>query len=282
MKVLQKRNVSLKNYSTFRVGGKAKVIYFPQNINELLSLKKYVFHKSPFILGNGSNVLFSDAGYRGVIICMKRFNSIKLNKDKVLCEAGTSLFQLCNFCAENNLSGLEKLYGIPGSVGGAIKMNAGAYGCEICDFVSHILVFKDGKLMRRKPEYFGYRKGPLQDNEILISAEFELKKGKKEEIVKKQNDIFKKRLIAQPYNLPSAGSVFKRGNGYFPAELIEKWGLKGCVEGGAEISEVHAGFIVNKNHASAKDIVSLIRKIEDKASIEGYHFEREIIILDAD
>lgn len=274
------RNVSLKKYTTFKIGGRAKVICFPENEEELLKLAARCNKKKLLILGNGSNILFSDHGFDGKIISTRRLDKIEVSGEQVSCEAGVNLFSLCHFCAEHGLSGLERLYGIPGSVGGAIVMNAGAYGCEICQLISKIKVVKNGVFSEREVQNFGYRKGPLCEGEILVSAVFNLKKGKKEQILALQSEIFEKRKQSQPYSLPSAGSIFKRGRDFFPAQLIDEWKLKGKKIGGAEISSQHAGFIVNTGNATSSDVLALICEIERKARAHGYNFEREIVIIE--
>ena len=274
----KKRNVLLKNYCTFKIGGKAKIIYFPKNNDELIELlnKK----NKLFILGNGSNILFPDSRFETPIICTKKLNKMFVKGDCVFCEAGASLFELCMFCQKHGLSGLEKLYGIPATVGGAIVMNAGAFGEETCSKLKSFKIFKkNGEIIEKKNFRYAYRKGPVEDDEILLSAIFKLKKEKKSKILNEMMEIFQKRKTLQPYNYPSAGSIFKRGENFLPAKLIDEWGLKGLKVGGACVSDKHAGFIINIKNASSNDVKKLIEEIERNASQHGFVFEKEIKVL---
>ena len=273
------KNADLKKYNSFHVGGKAD-IYYPKNIKELKFLiEKFNKNKIKYIiLGNGTNILFTD-NFKQKIISMSEFSHIYCQKNVIFCESGVNLFKLNIFCAENNLTGLEFSYGIPASVGGAIKMNAGAFGDEICNHLISITVLKNGVIYEKKNFDFSYRKGPLEDDEILIFAKIQLNYGKNQEILAKMNKLLKNRKNSQPYDKFSAGSVFKRQGEVVPAKLIDEWGLKGIKIGGAQISEKHAGFIVSDGSASASDIISLIEVIERVANNHGYHFEREIKIV---
>lgn len=279
--MLRKYGVSLKRYCSFKIGGRANSICFPNNEKEFLKeiTRCQNNGKKFYILGNGSNVLFLDRGFAGKIISTRLLNKIYLQNDEICCEAGVNLNFLCKYCAEHGLMGIENLFGIPGTVGGAVVMNAGAYGCEICKFIKKIRIFKNGKIIEKTAKKFSYRKGPLTDNEILLSVTFSLNKGKKENIQDLQNCVMKKRRESQPLNMPSAGSVFKRGKDFFPAKLIDEWGLKGFKKGGAMISNKHAGFIVNFGNATSEDVLYLINFVETYAKEKGYNFEREIIVV---
>ena len=280
--MIRKYNVSLKRYCTFKIGGCAKTICFPKTENEFL---KEIFlcknqSKKFFILGNGSNILFNDEGFDGKIISTRLLNTISVcGENEIYCDAGVNLNVLCRYCAENGLKGIENLFGIPGSVGGAIMMNAGAFGCEICQFVKKIKILKDREIIEKSPTNFSYRKGPLGKDEILLSATFSLEKGIKQDILASQKLIMEKRKSSQPYGLPSAGSVFKRGKYFLPAKLIDEWGLKGLKKGGAMISDKHAGFIVNFDKAKSDDVLFLINYVEDYAKKRGYNFERELVVV---
>ncbi len=278
IKVKKIKNADLKNYSTIKIGGKAD-IYFPCNFMELKYLTQYFNKKNInyLILGNGSNILFTD-NFKGKIISMKNFCNIFIENDKIICESGVGLFQLCSFCANHQFGGLEFLYGIPGSVGGAVVMNAGAYGGEICEHIEKILVFKDGEIYEKTNLTYSYRKGPLE-GEILLEVVFALNKAKNDEILAKQMQILNLRKAAQPFAALSLGSVFKRSGDIIPAKLIDEWQLKGIKVGGAQVSRKHAGFIVNNGGATAKDVLSLIEIIENIAENYGYKFEREIKIV---
>ncbi len=280
--MIRKYNVSLKNYCTFKIGGSAKSVSFPKTEEEFV--KEIFFcrkkRKRFLILGNGSNVLFSDDGFDGEIISTRLLNKIScFENDEICCEAGVNLNVLCKYCAQKGLKGIEKLFGIPGSVGGAIIMNAGAFDCEICRFVKKIRVLKGDSVIEREPENFSYRKGPVEKDEILLSASFHFRRCDKQEIDRIHKQVLEKRKMTQPFGYPSAGSVFKRNKNFFPAKLIDEWGLKGLQNGGAMISNKHAGFIVNFNNAKSKDVLNLINFVEEYAKKRGYEFEKEIIVI---
>lgn len=279
--MLRKYGVSLKRYCSFKIGGRANSICFPNNEKEFLKeiTRCQNNGKKFYILGNGSNVLFSDRGFAGKIISTRLLNKIYLQNDEICCEAGVNLNFLCKYCAEKGFIGIENLFGIPGTVGGAVVMNAGAYGCEICNLIKKIRVFNNGQIIEKPANNFCYRKGPLVKGEILLGVTFSLDKGEKKKILKLQKEIIEKRKESQPYNMPSAGSVFKRGKNFFPAKLIDEWGFKGLKKGGAMISNKHAGFIVNFDKAKSKDVLYLINFVEDYAKKMGYNFEREIIVV---
>lgn len=274
------KNIDLKKLSSMHVGGKAKRLFVPKNIEQLNNIIKYSkkISKNCIILGNCSNIIFHDKVYRDVFVSMKGFDTIRANGDIVSCGAGISLFTLCMFCEQHELTGLEPLYGIPGSVGGAIAMNAGAFGDEICNHLDEFVSLQDGEIKTKNKFDFAYRKGPLDSGEILIEAKFKLNKGKKEEIIKKQMQFLQKRKSLQP-SLPSCGSVFMRGKDFSPAKLIDEWRLKGLTVGGAMISTKHAGFIVNASDATFEDVILLIQIVEWIAKSKGYEFEREIKII---
>lgn len=274
------KNYNLKSLSSMHVGGVAKRIFFPENIDQLNNLLKYCKKSSKkyIILGNCTNIIFQDKIYDEVFISMKGFDEIACEGEFVTCGAGVNLFTLCMFCEQRGLSGIEFAYGIPGSLGGAIAMNAGAFGGEIGSVVENITVLKEGEIHVRHDLNFDYRSGPLVDGEILISAKLRLKPTKNEEIIKKQAVFMQKRKITQP-NEPSCGSIFKRKGDIIPAKLIDEWGLKGLQLGGTAISEKHAGFIVNKGGASFEDVKTLIEIVEQIAKNKGYIFEREIKII---
>ena len=267
--IFYEKEVSMKNLTSFKIGGRCKFVCYPENFKQLKSLI-IILNKEKipnFFLGNGSNILFKDSDFSGVAICSKKLNKISILKNnKVYCQSGANLFKLCNFLYLNSLSNLEKLYGIPGTLGGAILMNAGAYGTEIKDFlysVSHMDYLGNIYNLKVKEIDFSYRFSSYQKNGFfIISAILNLKKQNKEKIKNKMDLILKKRKEKQPLNFPNAGSIFKRPKGYFAAKLIEECGLKGVEIGGAKISTKHAGFIVNFNNATALDVKNLIEKIK--------------------
>lgn len=275
-------NADLKNYCTFKIGARGTIL-FPKT---LANLKKVIkdcenSHLSYFILGNGSNLLFPDHDLKSVLISLKKFDKIKILRStstgaKVYVEAGTNLFSLHNFCALNALTGLEWSYGIPASFGGLIYMNGGAYGSEIANFVLRVKVLSGGEVrwLRRKDINFQHRKSNIDG--IILGAEIKLANGEKNEILKLQKQYLENRKHSQPLDKPSAGSVFKR-NKLLPAKIIDEFSLKGSKIGGAEISQKHAGFIVNIGGAKSADVRALISFIKQKT---GINFEEEIIILE--
>lgn len=264
-------NVSMKKYTSFKVGGNAKIMVFPENTEQLHSVVKYLNENSlePFILGNGSNIVASDEGIENVVIKLSGdFENITLLDDTTLCAgAGVKLSALCNFALSNELSGLEFAYGIPGTVGGAAYMNAGAYGGQMSDVVikaEHINADGSKGFYEDKCLGFDYRHSVYSNSDKTITyVIFKLKKGNKEEILFKMNDFLQRRKDKQPLNFPSAGSVFKRPEGYFAGALIEQCGLKGKTIGGAQVSEKHAGFIINIGDATCQDIKELVRCCQD-------------------
>lgn len=279
-------NVELKNYSTMKVGGEAKYIVFPRTHLELKEIFEIMNEKDLrwFILGNGSNVLFDDEGFDGVIINLKHFDRIIRNGNNVRIGAGVNLFVLNQKLKEMNLSGLEWSYGIPGTLGGLLIMNGGCYGHEICEFVQEVTIFDKGKVKRLKREdiKFEYRHSDLNQY-VILSAKLNLSPDLSENIENRMTENFFKKKNAQPYELPSLGSVFKlihKGDEIiYPAKLIDNLGLKGVKIGGAEISQKHAGFIVNVGGATSEDIIKLMEYIECKLLEIGVKPEREIIVL---
>lgn len=257
----------LSRFTTFRIGGPADYYLEPKDREDLVNLVKYLNEINyPFIIiGNGSNVLISDEGIRGVAINLEfGFNKIEVFKNFVFAEAGIRLSKLVDVCIEHSLVGIENLAGIPGTLGGAILMNAGAYGGEISDYILKVEIF-DGDSIRflSKEECgFAYRKSNLE-GKIILSAEFQLQTGDKEKAKARRKELLLKRNQSQPVELPNAGSIFKNPPNNFAAKLIEKAGLKGLTVGGAKVSEKHANFIVNFNNASANDVLELMKIIQE-------------------
>ncbi len=282
------REEPLSRHTTFKIGGNADVYIKVKNYSQLTSVLKECRESDVdyLILGNGSNVLAGDEGYRGVVIRLDGdFRKISLLDDTtVYCGAGATLASLCKFALNNGLSGLEFAWGIPGTVGGAVFMNAGAYGGEMKDVnycVSH--VDKNGNLGRtdREALQMGYRTSVYRTNHCIITGvTLKLQKGVPEDIRAKMDDFLGRRSDKQPLEFPSAGSVFKRPEGAYAGALIEQCGLKGKCHGGAQVSEKHAGFIINKQNATAHDVKSLIREVQTEvADKTGYTLECELIIL---
>ncbi len=277
----------LSRFTTFRIGGPADYYLEPKDKSDLLNLVKYLREiKYPYILiGNGSNILISDEGIRGAAINLEYgFTKIEVSKNKVYAEAGVRLSKFVDVCIEHSLVGVENLAGIPGTLGGAILMNAGAYGGEISDFIKTVEVLdKDRiKIMKKEECGFAYRKSNLE-GKIILSAEFELPFGDKELAKQRRKELLLKRNQSQPVELPNAGSIFKNPPDNYAARLIEQAGLKGLTVGGAKISEKHANFIVNFNNASANDVLELMRIIQETVKQKfGILLEPEIKLLGFD
>lgn len=282
------KNEELKNWSTVKIGGNAKYIVFPRNFFELKEIFKICEQNKlqHFILGNGSNVLFDDNGFDGVIVSLKNFNKIKrIGETKVCVGAGVNLFTLNQRLRNYSLGGLEWSYGIPATIGGFLAMNGGCFGHEICEFVDQILVLENDRLRIYKREEidFSYRHCGLRGSSVIVLVWINLHKERLENIEKNMNENISKKRLSQPCEYPSLGSVYKRifqdGEIIYPAKLIDKLGLKGVKIGRAQISEKHAGFIVNLGGATSADFVSLMKLIEEKVKEIGVCLKSEIIIL---
>ena len=283
------RDVPMSKYTTFRIGGNASVMLTPTTDEQLASIIKKCKEDNikPFIIGNGSNMLISDNGLDTVVINMCRPDpKIELvNGDTVVCDAGATMSRVCNFALENGLTGLEFAFGIPGSAGGAAYMNAGAYGGEMKDVLVECRhIDSDGNFGSLKGEELGlaYRTSAYEHNGYIITTlVMKLSKGNKDEIRAKMQELLQRRKDKQPLEYPSAGSTFKRPEGYFAGALIEECGLKGYSVGGAQVSEKHAGFVINKGDASAKDMLDLIKYIQDKVlSEKGVMLEPEVRLIE--
>ncbi|MBP1569091.1 MAG: UDP-N-acetylmuramate dehydrogenase, partial [Oscillospiraceae bacterium] len=260
----------------------------PKNKEQVSAVVDYCEKNSvPLLpLGKGSNVLVSDSGINGVVMYFgSDFGKIELiDENTIYCEAGAGLAALCNFALENELTGLEFAYGIPGSVGGAVFMNAGAYGGEIKDVIVYAdHVDKNGKAGKFTGEELemSYRHSVYSGKEYFITgAAFKLKKGEKAEIKAKMDDLIGRRFDKQPMDKPSAGSTFKRPEGAFASALIDQCGLKGYRVGGAEVSTKHAGFVVNIGGATCEDVLRLIKDVQEKVKNDtGFFLEPEVEIL---
>lgn len=275
-------------HTSFKIGGKADTYIKVKDISQLKTLIKECREAGVdyFLIGNGSNILVSDEGIRGVVVKLGgEFKNISLLDDETIyCGSGASLASLCKFALNNGLSGLEFAWGIPGSVGGALFMNAGAYGGEmkqVVHSVSHLT--QDGEIGRTDRENleFGYRTSVYRKNRCIITgAVLKLKKDNPDDIRARMEDYMGRRSDKQPLEYPSAGSVFKRPEGAYAGALIEQCGLKGKSRGGAQVSEKHAGFIINKGKATASDVRGLIREVQTTVAEQtGYRLECELIIM---
>lgn len=285
-KIKYLKDESLKKHTTFKVGGKADFVVSPSNLSVLSKLIKYLNENGIkyYFLGNGSNVIFNDQGFKGVIIKSQGFNDCSFDGTKAYFGAGVSMTYAAKLCGEKGLSGIEFCYGIPGNIGGGIFMNAGAYGGEISQnivYVKYLDENGDPQTICKADCSFGYRHSCFMGKKrFILGAEFELTPKPKDEIISFMEDIMKRRIEKQPLDKPSAGSSFKRPEGYFAAALIDECGLKGKSIGGASVSEKHAGFIVNNGDATCRDIVRLADLVSDTVYKEkGVRIEKEMIIV---
>lgn len=283
-----RRNEPMSKHTSFKIGGNADAYIKVNNLSKLSAILKECKDSDAdyMLLGNGSNLLVSDDGIRGAVIRLDGdFRKITLLDDTtIFCGAGATLAYLCKFALNCGLTGLEFAWGIPGTVGGAVFMNAGAYDGEMKDVVHSVShISPSGEIGRVEKENlnFGYRTSVYRSNNMIITGvTLKLKKGNPDEIRAKMDDYMSRRSTKQPLEYPSAGSVFKRPEGNFAGALIEQCGLKGKTCGGAQVSEKHAGFIINKSNATAKDVRDLIGEIQKTVSNKtGYNLECELIIL---
>nr|WP_010251489.1 UDP-N-acetylmuramate dehydrogenase [Acetivibrio cellulolyticus] len=259
----------MKRHTSFKIGGPADLLITPASVSQLGELIKLCNRQNLpiFIMGNGTNLLVSDKGIRGVVIKIyDNLNGYTVKEDCIEAYGGILLSKLSGIALENELAGLEFASGIPGTLGGAVAMNAGAYGGEIKDVVIETeFIDKDGdiKVLRGDEHQFGYRTSFIQKQSgIVVRSIIKLKKGDKTSIKTLIDDLTGRRKDKQPLEMPSAGSVFKRPEGYFAGKLIEDCGLRGYSIGGAQVSDKHCGFIVNTGNATSKDIMDLISHIQ--------------------
>ncbi len=260
---------SMDKYTTFRTGGKAELIVEPQNTEEIKKLVEIfsAFNTPYLVLGNGSNVLASDEGIAVPIIHLgKRMSGMEVFDSCMTAQGGAALSAAASFAAEHSLSGLEFAAGIPGTVGGGVAINAGAYGGELKDVVEAVSFVGPDAVeyaVSAQEMEFGYRTSVLLDSGCIITGvSFVLKHGIKEEIYEKMNELNRRRREKQPLEYPSAGSSFKRPVGYFAGTLIEEAGLKGYAVGEAQVSEKHAGFVINKGGATSADILAVMDHVQ--------------------
>ena len=258
----------MKKHTTFRVGGPADFYAMPENVTEVKKLITYCRDTNLpyYIVGNGSNLLVGDKGFRGLIIQIsKSMSDIKVEGTEVRAYAGALLSKVANVVLNEELKGFEFAAGIPGTVGGAVRMNAGAYGGEIKDIIkSATVIDNEGNIITLTKDELelSYRSSIISKNEyIVLEAVFVLEKGKREDIKSVMDDLKERRVSKQPLEFPSAGSTFKRPEGYFAGKLIDDAGLRGFSIGGAQVSEKHCGFVINKGDATAKDIVDLMNEV---------------------
>ncbi len=284
-----KTNVLLKEYTMTKLGGVADVFVLPETEEEAAAVVKYAYdQRVPLLmLGNGSNMVVRDGGVRGIVVTFTKLNEIRVNGTQIYAQSGALIKDVSKLAAKESLTGFEFACGIPGSVGGAMAMNAGAYGGEIKDIIiSSTVLTKEGKrIVLSKDELdLKYRHSIIaQEGYYVLSSLFQLEVGDKEEIDEKIADLTFKRESKQPLEFPSAGSVFKRPPGYFAGKLIQDSGLQGKGVGGAEVSTKHAGFIINKGDATASDYISTIKMVQSVVKDKfGVELELEVKIVGED
>ncbi|MGN0678730.1 MAG: UDP-N-acetylmuramate dehydrogenase [Oscillospiraceae bacterium] len=279
------QNANLAALSSMKVGGKCDILIKPRSEKALQSAVVVCTRESIpyFVLGKGSNVLFGD--FHGAVILTGGLNSVSVTGNTVTAGAGASLGVVCRAALEHSLSGMECLFGIPGSMGGALYMNAGAYGAEMKDIVKSARVLLENGEVVEIPLCemdLGYRRSAFQGRNIcILSVTMELTEGDSAQIKAKMEDVTQRRRDKQPLEYPSCGSTFKRPEGYFAAALIDECGLKGCTIGGAQVSEKHSGFVINKGGATLEDIKSLVEHIKRVVSEKkGVELECEMLIIE--
>ena len=264
-----KENAPLAPFSTFRIGGAAKIFVEPLRTDDVINIQEFVTeHQLPFfILGNGSNVLISDEGWDGVVMNLETgFNQLSYSEGIITAQAGVKMATFVDFAIRNRHKGVEMLAGIPATIGGAIWMNAGCYGGETSDFLLDVALVRDkNRITLSKAECgFSYRHTGFKKTDIILGARFQMDEGNPDELQEIKLKHIKHRNQVQPVNLPNCGSVFKNPKPRFSAELIEAAGLKGTRIGGAQISLMHANFIVNIDNAKAQDVISLMNLARKK------------------
>lgn len=276
----------LSSYVNFKVGGPADILLIPTSKEQVIkSIAVCKENNIPvYVIGNGSNILVRDGGFRGVVISLKGVHNVTVNDEKIEAECGAMLKEVSDKAMENSLTGFEFACGIPGTIGGAVFMNAGAYDGEIAHVIeSAELIDENCNIIRLKNEEldFGYRSSlVMKKGYIVLSAIFKLKKGQVKTIKELVDDLTNKRESKQPLEYPSAGSTFKRPTGYFAGKLIQDAGLKGYSIGGAAVSEKHSGFVINKGNATAKDITDLIEYIQSEVKSKfGVDLHPEVRII---
>lgn len=285
-------NEKMSAHTTFRVGGEADIFV---EINDRIQLEKVlailksenlcVPNRDFYLIGNGSNLLVSDKGLRGIVLHLsKEYSHIAVNGNTLVCEAGCTLAAIARKAYECALTGFEFAAGIPGSLGGAIVMNAGAYDGEMKQVVKSVrMMTPDAKIIEKSAEEmrFSYRHSIVKEQELIVlDVTIELLPGNQTEIRKKMDELALKRRDKQPLEYPSAGSTFKRPEGYFAAKLIDDAGLRGFTVGGAQVSEKHCGFVINKSDATASDIYKLICEVQKRVKeTSGVTIEPEVILL---
>lgn len=280
-------DVPMKEYTSMRVGGKARMLLLPSDTWQIKKILKYMRKNSVpyFVIGNGTNLIVRDSGYDGAIIKLSdNFSSVTVNDNVIKAEAGAAIASVARLACNNSLSGLEFAAGIPGTVGGAAVMNAGAYDGEMKDVVVETTCLDknaDEVRLSSDEHNFGYRTSRMQEENLLVlEVKMNLRQGNIDEIKNKMNELNRRRREKQPLEFPSAGSIFKRPAGYYAGKLIEDAGLRGYKIGGAQVSEKHCGFIVNTGTATAADVIELIEFVKKRVfETSGVMLQQEVKIL---
>ena len=280
-------NEDMSAHTTFKVGGPAKYLVLIDNIDQLAQVIRYlnIVEREYFLLGNGSNILVSDHGYDGVILKLTgEFSQVSVKEDKITCGAAALLGMVSREAASNSLTGMEFASGIPGTIGGAMVMNAGAYDGEMSQITESVTVVnREGEIMTLDADTmeFGYRTSIIKKTGYVVtSVVLKLKAGDKNQIEEIMRDLAARRREKQPIEYPSAGSTFKRPEGYFAGKLIMDAGLRGFSIGGARVSDKHCGFVINQGNATAADVYDVICQVQETVKDKfGVKLEREVIIL---
>ncbi len=283
-----KENEPLKNHTTFKIGGNCSFLVCPRTQEQLIDILRCCreWNIKKYVIGKGSNILASDEGFDGVIVKLTdSFSEITVEDTVIYCQAGASLAKVCYEAYLHGLSGLEFAWGIPGTIGGALYMNAGAYGGEMKDVVissTHITDRLESGHFHSEQLHLSYRHSIYTDmpDYCITGVRLQLIPGSQSEIKAKMDDLMERRKSKQPLEYPSAGSTFKRPEGNYASALIDQCGLKGLTVGGAQVSEKHCGFVINKNNATCRDVLNLIKQIQEKVfSQTGYRLDCEIKML---
>lgn len=277
----------MKKHTTFRVGGEADCLVEVENSGQLRKIQHYLrqIELPFFVMGKGSNLLVGDQGYRGVILLVgERMNEIRVDGNRITAQAGALLSQVAGAALEHSLTGFEFASGIPGTIGGGVVMNAGAYGGELCQVVKSVTVLdrECGELeLDNDTMEFGYRTSVIKNQPFTVTeVTLELKPGNRDEIKAGMEELGARRREKQPLEYPSAGSVFKRPEGHYAGELIMKSGMRGFRIGGAQVSEKHCGFIINTGEACAADVLDVIREVQARVQETfGVRLETEVVLL---
>ena len=274
----------LAKYTSFRIGGPADFYLEPLDKFDLIEVVRFFkkFEYKFMIIGKGSNLLISDDGFRGAAINLEEgMGNVCLDRETVVADSGVRLSKFVDFCIQHEKSGVEMLAGIPGTIGGAVIMNAGAYGGEISNYLVEVEIYRDDTIQKVKKEDGGFsyrRSGFVRD--VVLNASFLLPEGKLNELLQRRRELLIKRNQTQPLNLPNSGSMFKNPEGTYAAKLVEEAGLKGTRIGGAQISERHGNFIVNLGHAAASDVLGLVKLARKKVLEQsGIKLELEVKLV---